>query len=269
VTREAVVKVVQRAISDGSFRSQLSRDAATALRGFDLTPAEVAAIKSGDSGRISSMGVDLRMSKAFSLASADGRADGVLTTGTDSSLSASVNSGTNSSLTGGDSAFASTVNSGNSVNSSLTSGADASGASSVNSSLTAGSNQSVNASDTIDGGAGGSAVLGTGENAGHQVVQWDGNDDSPLSTIIAGEPAHAFGAQTPEGTSFGSASLDAGDEGYLTSVNYDSTSEGGAQASSAGFATDEGQLTNALNTGVGEGGATTPAESGDGPNITP
>ena len=252
MTRDAVAKVIQRAISDGSFRNQLTRDTTTALRGFDLTPTEIAAIKSGDSGRISSLGVDLRMSKAFGLAATDGRAESVLTTGADSSLASGVNSGTNSSLTSGsDAGLTAGVNSG------------------TNSALTGGVNSSANGVETIDGGAGGSADLSGGENAGHQVVQWDGNDDAPLSTVIPGEPAHAFGAQTPEGGAFGDSALTAGDEGYLPSVNYASTSEGGAQASSAGFATDEGQLTNALNMGTGEGGATTPAEAGEGPNITP
>jgi len=252
VTRDAVAKVIQRAISDGSFRNQLTRDTTTALRGFDLTPTEIAAIKSGDSGRISSLGVDLRMSKAFGLAATDGRAESVLTTGADSSLASGVNSGTNSSLTSGsDAGLTAGVNSG------------------TNSALTGGVNSSANGVETIDGGAGGSADLSGGENAGHQVVQWDGNDDAPLSTVIPGEPAHAFGAQTPEGGAFGDSALTAGDEGYLPSVNYASTSEGGAQDSSAGFATDEGQLTNALNMGTGEGGATTPAEAGEGPNITP
>ncbi|TMC36574.1 MAG: hypothetical protein E6J24_02125 [Chloroflexi bacterium] len=252
MTRDAVAKVIQRAISDGSFRNQLTRDTTTALRGFDLTPTEIAAIKSGDSGRISSLGVDLRMSKAFGLAATDGRAESVLTTGADSSLASGVNSGTNSSLTSGsDAGLTAGVNSG------------------TNSALTGGVNSSANGVETIDGGAGGSADLSGGENAGHQVVQWDGNDDAPLSTVIPGEPAHAFGAQTPEGGAFGDSALTAGDEGYLPSVNYASTSEGGAQDSSAGFATDEGQLTNALNMGTGEGGATTPAEAGEGPNITP
>ena len=44
MTRDAVAKVIQRAISDGSFRNQLTRDSTTALRGFDLTPTEVAAL---------------------------------------------------------------------------------------------------------------------------------------------------------------------------------------------------------------------------------
>ena len=37
MSKEALAKVVQRAISDGAFRRQLSSDPGTALRGFDLT----------------------------------------------------------------------------------------------------------------------------------------------------------------------------------------------------------------------------------------
>ncbi|MFN2625856.1 MAG: Os1348 family NHLP clan protein, partial [Mycobacteriales bacterium] len=49
------------------FRRQLQSDPAAALRGFNLTPDEVAAIRSGDSGKLMSLGVDQRMSKAFTV----------------------------------------------------------------------------------------------------------------------------------------------------------------------------------------------------------
>ncbi|HKW79281.1 MAG TPA: Os1348 family NHLP clan protein [Candidatus Limnocylindria bacterium] len=68
MSKEALTTVVQRAISDGAFRRQLASDPTKALRGFELTPNEVAALRSGDSGRISALGVDVRMSKAFTLA---------------------------------------------------------------------------------------------------------------------------------------------------------------------------------------------------------
>src|ERR1700737_4241465 len=68
MSKEALAKVVQRAISDGAFRRQLSSAPGTALRGFDLTADESAAIRSGDSNRLSSLGVDLRMSKVFTMA---------------------------------------------------------------------------------------------------------------------------------------------------------------------------------------------------------
>ena len=68
--------VIQRAISDGAFRRQLQSDPAAALRGFNLTSDEIAAIRSGDSSKLMSLGVDQRMSKAFSVggAMADGAA---------------------------------------------------------------------------------------------------------------------------------------------------------------------------------------------------
>jgi hypothetical protein len=59
--------VIQRAISDGAFRRQLQSDPATALRGFNLTPDEIAAIRSGDSSTLMSLGVDQRMSKAYTV----------------------------------------------------------------------------------------------------------------------------------------------------------------------------------------------------------
>ncbi len=67
MSKEALAKVVQRAISDGAFRRQLSTDPTGALRGYDLSGDEKAAIRSGDAGRLSSLGVDQRMSKAFSI----------------------------------------------------------------------------------------------------------------------------------------------------------------------------------------------------------
>jgi hypothetical protein len=67
MSKDALAKVVQRAISDASFRRQLSSDSAGALRGFDLTPDEVSALRAGDAGRLSTLGVDQRMSKSFAL----------------------------------------------------------------------------------------------------------------------------------------------------------------------------------------------------------
>jgi hypothetical protein len=70
MSKEAITKVVQRAISDAGFRRQLSTDPTGALRGFDLSADETAALRAGDAGRLSAMGVDQRMSKAFVLGGA-------------------------------------------------------------------------------------------------------------------------------------------------------------------------------------------------------
>ena len=70
MSKEALAKVVQRAISDAGFRRQLNSDPAGALRGFDLSADEVSALRAGDAGRLSSLGIDQRMSKSFTLAGA-------------------------------------------------------------------------------------------------------------------------------------------------------------------------------------------------------
>src|SRR6267378_2824131 len=70
MSKEALAKVVQRAISDAGFRRQLNSDPAGALKGFDLSADEVSALRAGDAGRLSSLGIDQRMSKSFQLAGA-------------------------------------------------------------------------------------------------------------------------------------------------------------------------------------------------------
>src|SRR5213594_4603473 len=67
MSKEALAKVVQRAISDAAFRRQLNSDPTGALRGFDLSADEASALRTGDAGRLSSLGVDQRMSKSFAL----------------------------------------------------------------------------------------------------------------------------------------------------------------------------------------------------------
>ncbi len=60
-----LASVIRRAISDAAFRRQLQADPKGALKGFSLTSAESAAITSGDPAKLSALGVDQRMSKAF------------------------------------------------------------------------------------------------------------------------------------------------------------------------------------------------------------
>ena len=67
MSKHSVNQVIQRAISDAAFRRQLQRDPANALAGFDLSTDERAAITSGDPTRLTALGVDQRMSKAFGL----------------------------------------------------------------------------------------------------------------------------------------------------------------------------------------------------------
>jgi hypothetical protein len=70
MSKDALAKVVQRAISDAAFRRQLNSDPTGALRGFDLSTDELSALRTGDAGRLSALGVDQRMSKAFGLGGA-------------------------------------------------------------------------------------------------------------------------------------------------------------------------------------------------------
>ncbi len=70
MSSSAVQQVIRRAVSDASFRQQLQSNPASALRGFDLTADESAAISSRDPGRLASFGVDQRVSKAFTVGGA-------------------------------------------------------------------------------------------------------------------------------------------------------------------------------------------------------
>jgi hypothetical protein len=67
VSKQALVNVIQRSISDPTFRRQLTTDASGALRGYDLTPDERSAMQSRDVTKLTAFGVDVRMSKAFSV----------------------------------------------------------------------------------------------------------------------------------------------------------------------------------------------------------
>ncbi len=67
MSKEALTKVVQRAISDAAFRRQLASDASGALRGYDLTADEIGAMRTRDAAKLTAFGVDVRMSKVFAL----------------------------------------------------------------------------------------------------------------------------------------------------------------------------------------------------------
>lgn len=70
MSKSSVQQVIQRAVSDAAFRRQLQREPAKALAGFDLTADERASIAGGDPARLTALGVDQRMSKAFALGAA-------------------------------------------------------------------------------------------------------------------------------------------------------------------------------------------------------
>ena len=251
MSKEALAKVVQRAISDGAFRRQLSSDPATALRGFDLSADESAAIRSGDAGRLTAMGVELRMSKAFTLSSDQATGDAVrpvLSNDLGASYTGAMNAGINSS---GSSALISGMNSGTNMSEPILSD-DSAGAGREGAVIGGGPEHALGAqiggdaatfnAASTDANAEGflSAVHTTGEGAINPVV-------------ISTESAGAASALTGGAGSAGNAALTDGNEGYLTSVHT-----GGDNATSDVLVVDDNSLS----------GASTPGEAADGPTLS-
>ena len=67
MTKNTVHQVIKRAISDAGFRRRLREDPKSALQGYDLSADERAAVTSADPTKLTGMGVDQRMSKAFAV----------------------------------------------------------------------------------------------------------------------------------------------------------------------------------------------------------
>ena len=63
MSHEGVVKLVTRALEDEGFRAQIKANPDAALAQFDLTPDEIAAIKSGDRTWLGDVAMDERVSK--------------------------------------------------------------------------------------------------------------------------------------------------------------------------------------------------------------
>ncbi len=63
MSQEALAKLVERASTDASFRSQLQSNPDSALKGYELTSDERAALLSRDSSKLQSLGVDARITK--------------------------------------------------------------------------------------------------------------------------------------------------------------------------------------------------------------
>ena len=237
MSKEAVAKVIQRAISDGGFRRQLSSDPTSALKGFDLSAAETAAIRSGDPGRLSAFGVDLRMSKAFTLSADSASNTGALTGAANAAGNASFTSGVNSA---GNASLNSGMNSAG--NASLDSGV----ASSSNASLISGANAQGDAALIGGANAQGDAALISGDTSDTDPMIASGNELGREGVVIDGGAAHAFGAMT--GSDGGTALPDETDE-YTPSFHS---------------STD-----NVIVSDDGASGASTPGEASEGPNIQP
>lgn len=63
MTAEALTSAVERASRDTAFRSLLEQQPDIALRDYELTDDERAALLSGDSAHLESLGVDARITK--------------------------------------------------------------------------------------------------------------------------------------------------------------------------------------------------------------
>lgn len=63
MSRQGVATFLTRVMADEGFRSQLKARPDATLAQFELTPDEVAAIKSADPSKIQDLGVDERVSK--------------------------------------------------------------------------------------------------------------------------------------------------------------------------------------------------------------
>lgn len=72
MSKAGVEALVQKAMADEHFRKQLKENPDAALRGYDLTPEEATAIKTGDSAKLKALGVDERISKVAFIPSEEG-----------------------------------------------------------------------------------------------------------------------------------------------------------------------------------------------------
>jgi hypothetical protein len=60
---QAVTQLLERALSDPAFREHLKTNFDTAIKGYDLTAEEKAALKKGDEATLRAIGVDERLNK--------------------------------------------------------------------------------------------------------------------------------------------------------------------------------------------------------------
>ena len=63
MSMQAVTHLLERALSDPSFREQLKTNFDAAIEGYDLTVEETAALRKADEAGLRAIGVDERLSK--------------------------------------------------------------------------------------------------------------------------------------------------------------------------------------------------------------
>ena len=71
MSQEALAQLIERASTDPTFRSQLQSHPESALKGYDLTSDERAALLSGDSSTLQLLGVDARITKTHGSSDAE------------------------------------------------------------------------------------------------------------------------------------------------------------------------------------------------------
>jgi hypothetical protein len=275
MSKEAITKVVQRAISDAGFRRQLSTDPSGALRGFDLSADEAAALRAGDAGKLSALGVDQRMSKAFALGGAAAAA--TRPGGTDLNASG-LNAGGANALSNADATGAA-----GSMRSALVSSSDANsaliddGASGARTIIPTEPQGSTSADLDGSAAARGSAInddpdgflAANADATGGAAARASSINDDPDGFLAANKNADFSGVTTGE-TAFVDDS-----EGYLTKVGYDPSAatsavtdahdRGSLGTSAVADAHDRGDVTRVDDDA--DGGATS-AASENGPNIS-
>ena len=67
MSNQVVLQLLERAISDQAFAGQLRADFDAAVKGYDLTAEEGAALKTGDEAGLHAMGVEERLSKGYAM----------------------------------------------------------------------------------------------------------------------------------------------------------------------------------------------------------
>jgi hypothetical protein len=275
MSKEAITKVVQRAISDAGFRRQLSTDPTGALRGFDLSADEAAALRTGDAGRLAALGVDQRMSKAFALG---GAAAAATRPGATDLNASGLNAGGSAALSNADATGAA-----GSMRSALVSSNDANAAmiddGSTGARTIIPTEPGGNLTADLDGGAAGGGRTVNDDADGFLAANKDADFSGGTSRAINDDADGFLAANKDADFSGGSAGETAfvdDSESYLTKVGYDPNAAtsavtdahdrgDGAGISAVTDAHDRGDVTRIADDA--DGGATSAASEG-GPNLS-
>lgn len=221
-------QVVKRAISDAAFRRQLQTDPDGALKGFDLTGEERAALRSGDASKLSGFGIDQRMSKAFALG------EGA------SAVTARGNIGTD--LSNSDSARAAFIDQ-DSV--------DAGGARAALIDQQSADGSGARAGLIDQGAGGGRAALSDSDRLGQVNAAFEGGDRAPASAI--GDSAAG-----------GRAAIESSGSTGREGTAYITADEAGRDASPAAMASSDSSANTAFMTSDEMGSGITAAQTSEG-----